>query len=61
MSDNTATILKDEKFSSDEIFGVGSKVIGCVACGALFLWAAHPKILAPKFCPACGRRNTEAP
>jgi len=32
----------------------------CVMCDALFAWK-RPDPESPKFCPNCGRRNSEAP
>lgn len=40
----------------DRIFGA-LVIFSCSECHAMFLWWPH----GPRFCPSCGRRNSEAP
>ena len=42
----------------DRIFGFGALVVlSCSECHAMFPWLPR----GPRFCPSCGRRNSEAP
>ena len=41
----------------DRIFDFGALVVfSCDECYAMFPWLPH----GPRFCPSCGRRNSEA-
>ena len=53
----TRFIAEAPPIDMDRIFGFGAFVVlSCSECHAMFLWLPR----GPRFCPNCGRRNSEA-